>query len=158
MIRRPPRSTLFPYTTLFRSGRSRGRASGRAIGRRGGGWRERRRGSAYCDYASWANADYCGAGAGGGGRGGDAGGAVADSVWATAGGHTDSGEEFEFLLSVDHVRDRERGGEPGDVAAAAVRGRPSFARMHKAEPYATDMRVSLADIDLLKLRHLSGTK
>src|SRR6266496_4847037 len=24
MIRRPPRSTLFPYTTLFRSGRSRG--------------------------------------------------------------------------------------------------------------------------------------
>src|SRR3712207_8444267 len=25
MIRRPPRSTLFPYTTLFRSGRPRGR-------------------------------------------------------------------------------------------------------------------------------------
>src|SRR3712207_7013039 len=25
MIRRPPRSTLFPYTTLFRSGRARGR-------------------------------------------------------------------------------------------------------------------------------------
>src|SRR3712207_6966812 len=25
MIRRPPRSTLFPYTTLFRSGRERGR-------------------------------------------------------------------------------------------------------------------------------------
>src|SRR2546425_7293363 len=25
MIRRPPRSTLFPYTTLFRSGRSEGR-------------------------------------------------------------------------------------------------------------------------------------
>src|SRR5688572_32852094 len=24
MIRRPPRSTLFPYTTLFRSGRSKG--------------------------------------------------------------------------------------------------------------------------------------
>src|SRR3712207_8754160 len=24
MIRRPPRSTLFPYTTLFRSGRARG--------------------------------------------------------------------------------------------------------------------------------------
>src|SRR6185312_17183214 len=24
MIRRPPRSTLFPYTTLFRSGRGRG--------------------------------------------------------------------------------------------------------------------------------------
>src|SRR5256885_3880871 len=30
MIRRPPRSTLFPYTTLFRSsaGRARGRADG----------------------------------------------------------------------------------------------------------------------------------
>src|SRR3712207_7145613 len=26
MIRRPPRSTLFPYTTLFRSGRVTGRA------------------------------------------------------------------------------------------------------------------------------------
>src|SRR5687768_17642384 len=26
MIRRPPRSTLFPYTTLFRSGRGRGLA------------------------------------------------------------------------------------------------------------------------------------
>src|SRR3712207_7438754 len=26
MIRRPPRSTLFPYTTLFRSARRRGRA------------------------------------------------------------------------------------------------------------------------------------
>src|SRR3712207_8993928 len=43
MIRRPPRSTLFPYTTLFRSARSRGglrddppaprRARGRALGR-----------------------------------------------------------------------------------------------------------------------------
>src|SRR3712207_7402682 len=30
MIRRPPRSTLFPYTTLFRSGRQR-RDPGRAI-------------------------------------------------------------------------------------------------------------------------------
>src|SRR5256885_12145863 len=29
MIRRPPRSTLFPYTTLFRSGR---RARGRRVG------------------------------------------------------------------------------------------------------------------------------
>src|SRR3712207_8980504 len=27
MIRRPPRSTLFPYTTLFRSGRARVRAA-----------------------------------------------------------------------------------------------------------------------------------
>src|SRR3712207_8744949 len=30
MIRRPPRSTLFPYTTLFRSGRP-GRGSARAV-------------------------------------------------------------------------------------------------------------------------------
>src|SRR3712207_7522832 len=29
MIRRPPRSTLFPYTTLFRSAALRGRARGR---------------------------------------------------------------------------------------------------------------------------------
>src|SRR3712207_7445561 len=33
MIRRPPRSTLFPYTTLFRSGRGGG---DRAAGRGGG--------------------------------------------------------------------------------------------------------------------------
>src|SRR3712207_9015155 len=37
MIRRPPRSTLFPYTTLFRS-------SFRAVVARGGGDRERVRG------------------------------------------------------------------------------------------------------------------
>src|SRR3712207_8318882 len=30
MIRRPPRSTLFPYTTLFRSRRRRGRTRGSA--------------------------------------------------------------------------------------------------------------------------------
>src|SRR2546422_1654262 len=29
MIRRPPRSTLFPYTTLFRSGRLRGKSEQR---------------------------------------------------------------------------------------------------------------------------------
>src|SRR2546422_11568454 len=55
MIRRPPRSTLFPYTTLFRSERSlfprdrrqRGPARGRdRTGRRSArraGWRARRR-------------------------------------------------------------------------------------------------------------------
>src|SRR2546422_6906015 len=50
MIRRPPRSTLFPYTTLFRSGplRSRARASRGLLRCRGGadrlrGRRERRR-------------------------------------------------------------------------------------------------------------------
>src|SRR3712207_8996730 len=36
MIRRPPRSTLFPYTTLFRSRAGRGRARGRFALRRGG--------------------------------------------------------------------------------------------------------------------------
>src|SRR3712207_7366747 len=33
MIRRPPRSTLFPYTTLFRSGRAVAVGTGRAIAR-----------------------------------------------------------------------------------------------------------------------------
>src|SRR3712207_7538868 len=39
MIRRPPRSTLFPYTTLFRSGsvRAHGRAAGGVEGERGDG-------------------------------------------------------------------------------------------------------------------------
>src|SRR2546427_4727386 len=36
MIRRPPRSTLFPYTTLFRSSLSR-----RAVGASRGRWRRR---------------------------------------------------------------------------------------------------------------------
>src|SRR3712207_7227091 len=35
MIRRPPRSTLFPYTTLFRSGLDRGAAVGRGGAGRG---------------------------------------------------------------------------------------------------------------------------
>src|SRR5438552_7302805 len=37
MTRRPPGSTLFPYTTLFRSGRAhaRGRDAGGRLGRRG---------------------------------------------------------------------------------------------------------------------------
>src|SRR3712207_9014137 len=41
MIRRPPRSTLFPYTTLFRSGR--GGAGDPGVDGRGGGGRLRRR-------------------------------------------------------------------------------------------------------------------
>src|ERR1035437_10614565 len=35
MIRRPPRSTLFPYTTLFRSGTGRARGHGRHTTARG---------------------------------------------------------------------------------------------------------------------------
>src|SRR5690349_22701127 len=35
MIRRPPRSTLFPYTTLFRSRRGGRRLGGEQLGRRG---------------------------------------------------------------------------------------------------------------------------
>src|SRR4029078_13743803 len=46
IIRRPPRSTLFPYTTLFRSRRDDGgeaRGAGRALhGRARGGRRDRR--------------------------------------------------------------------------------------------------------------------
>src|SRR2546428_10305839 len=43
MIRRPPRSTLFPYTTLFRSDRTRPRVphARRSGGRRGRGGRVR---------------------------------------------------------------------------------------------------------------------
>src|SRR5688572_32277590 len=51
MIRRPPRSTLFPYTTLFRSGRGAGGRSRRcacAIARSG---RPRRRGRPASDRA-----------------------------------------------------------------------------------------------------------
>src|SRR2546422_2830843 len=51
MIRRPPRSTLFPYTTLFRSSRERARpvvhegktAGDREVPRRGDRGRQRRR-------------------------------------------------------------------------------------------------------------------
>src|SRR2546422_7262667 len=49
MIRRPPRSTLFPYTTLFRSQSSRFRARSQSSpGRRGPGSMRQPR---------WANAD-----------------------------------------------------------------------------------------------------
>src|SRR2546422_6871036 len=37
MIRRPPRSTLFPYTTLFRSGRGRGVDGNAIVGAAGSG-------------------------------------------------------------------------------------------------------------------------
>src|SRR5258707_8704550 len=43
MIRRPPRSTLFPYTTLFRSSRHRQTACGRTTARRGRDCRHARR-------------------------------------------------------------------------------------------------------------------
>src|SRR2546426_8946235 len=43
MIRRPPRSTLFPYTTLFRSEAAGLRHGGQgSVGRRHGTWRLRR--------------------------------------------------------------------------------------------------------------------
>src|SRR3989442_11729723 len=46
MIRRPPRSTLFPYTTLFRSRRRHGAgpaaAARRCLGRGGGRTRDRK--------------------------------------------------------------------------------------------------------------------
>src|SRR2546422_2477366 len=40
MIRRPPRSTLFPYTTLFRSTASKGRPAAKAVVPLQGGRRE----------------------------------------------------------------------------------------------------------------------
>src|SRR3712207_7017147 len=43
MIRRPPRSTLFPYTTLFRSCSTTSRRGRRGRRRRRGGWAARRR-------------------------------------------------------------------------------------------------------------------
>src|SRR5947208_4152818 len=49
MIRRPPRSTLFPYTTLFRSGQRRTTGRRRRIGGKGEG--ERVRCTAACDAA-----------------------------------------------------------------------------------------------------------
>src|SRR3712207_7198294 len=58
MIRRPPRSTLFPYTTLFRSRRRRGSAARRGGRRRAGRQRPVRGGDR-------------GGGAGGGARGRD---------------------------------------------------------------------------------------
>src|SRR5438132_7051836 len=42
MIRRPPRSTLFPYTTLFRSGKSRGHSGLDASGTFAGDRRKHR--------------------------------------------------------------------------------------------------------------------
>src|SRR2546430_10260232 len=48
MIRRPPRSTLFPYTTLFRSGR-RSRLVGGYAARRGGRAAPDRRGGRTVD-------------------------------------------------------------------------------------------------------------
>src|SRR5256885_4565999 len=42
MIRRPPRSTLFPYTTLFRSGAARARLRARREARPAGGLRAAR--------------------------------------------------------------------------------------------------------------------
>src|SRR3712207_8241493 len=51
MIRRPPRSTLFPYTTLFRSGLRQMGRGGRVAA--GGLWRDGRRG---CRGREWSGA------------------------------------------------------------------------------------------------------
>src|SRR5437763_3970271 len=54
MIRRPPRSTLFPYTTLFRSSPRRAGPEGRAPGRRCGpaAGRDHRRAAGRADRKS----------------------------------------------------------------------------------------------------------
>src|SRR3712207_9245562 len=55
MIRRPPRSTLFPYTTLFRSTLWGGKLSRRKRGpRTDGGVETRRTGSSERCYALWS--------------------------------------------------------------------------------------------------------
>src|SRR3712207_8649992 len=50
MIRRPPRSTLFPYTTLFRSRRERAEEPRRQQDRRGASDRRRPCAGAECDH------------------------------------------------------------------------------------------------------------
>src|SRR2546430_12379469 len=74
MIRRPPRSTLFPYTTLFRSWRRLGRQRGRESTPRGGrraarpdgisGWRQagarRTSGAAASEGGQGSNIEYRG--------------------------------------------------------------------------------------------------
>src|SRR3712207_7284898 len=61
MIRRPPRSTLFPYTTLFRSPGDNEAARGLARGRRGGARTSRaarlRGTTSHRPPSDWARAD-----------------------------------------------------------------------------------------------------
>src|SRR3712207_7813515 len=66
MIRRPPRSTLFPYTTLFRSGNCSGSAVRNALSA-GGTARAERVGNA--DLRVAGDGQQRRPGAGGGGRG-----------------------------------------------------------------------------------------
>src|SRR5260370_15101178 len=57
MIRRPPRSTLFPYTTLFRSSGEDSRLwSGETLGWRGHG---PRRNSSHRPHRSWHSLRHC---------------------------------------------------------------------------------------------------
>src|SRR3712207_8843298 len=64
MIRRPPRSTLFPYTTLFRSRSARAPAGGSPRRARGGtpaaapGTSARRRGQASCPGTSGRSEEH----------------------------------------------------------------------------------------------------
>src|SRR3712207_8439688 len=61
MIRRPPRSTLFPYTTLFRSTNAHPARLGAADGRAGRRLRCVRPGGAACRWLEWDGAaERCG--------------------------------------------------------------------------------------------------
>src|SRR3712207_7308320 len=60
MIRRPPRSTLFPYTTLFRS--QPGRTTGGRSSRAGGRTRRRRPGTSTRCWRTGGAAGRCPAG------------------------------------------------------------------------------------------------
>src|SRR3712207_8552987 len=52
MIRRPPRSTLFPYTTLFRSWQGAGQSLALGSTLRGGGWWQACQSSPFSPQAS----------------------------------------------------------------------------------------------------------
>src|SRR6266702_7828300 len=58
MIRRPPRSTLFPYTTLFRSGPPAG-SRHRHTGQHGGGGRDRKSTRLNSSHVAISYAVFC---------------------------------------------------------------------------------------------------
>src|SRR4051812_49756453 len=63
MIRRPPRSTLFPYTTLFRSsprgGGCRGRYAGKVLSELTVGWLDRKSTRLNSSHMSISYAVFC---------------------------------------------------------------------------------------------------
>src|SRR3989454_10849162 len=135
MIRRPPRSTLFPYTTLFRSGRLGDRAP-RATGGAGDGTAAARAGGGGSKRAAGAGADD-GRGAGGGAAGAEVLHAAADDLRGGGAGAGVGGDLRRDLVQryAAHGRDRRArgarraaagrggtGGGPGDGDGGGGRG------------------------------------